>query len=105
MSNLGPSVWRVTPQTITAQLYTPGVDNIRVEQKARDIYVSGSNDNYGVRYHYILPLHTDARDNVRHSYHQGLVEITCDNVTSVNTVLSTVNTAGVACKTACPQSL
>lgn len=91
MTNTGISVWRVSPQLLTAHLHTPGVDQVRVEQKGREVHVTGCNDNYGVRYSYVLPLHPDSRDNVSYTYHQGLVVITTDNINSVSTVLPTTS--------------
>lgn len=90
MSNTGRSSWRVEKNTLVAHLSTPGVDNVSVRQKGREVHVTGSNDNYGVRYNYVLPLHPDARDSVRHQYHQGLLVLTCDNVNSLDVELGCV---------------
>lgn len=85
--NTGIQSWRVTPATLSIHLYLPGVDHPRVEQRGRNIHVTGSNDNYGVSYNYVVPLHPDSRDTVRYTFHQGLLVIDTDNINNVTQVL------------------
>lgn len=85
--NVGLQSWKVTPDRISIQLYLPGVDEPHLQQKGRSIHVSGSNNNYGVSYNYVVPLHPDCRDTINHVFHQGLLVIDTDNINNVNRVL------------------
>jgi hypothetical protein len=89
--NISNSSWKVTNGILTLNLYLPGVDLPSIQQKGRTLTVEGINDNYNVRYHYTFTLHPDCRDTVRHTYHQGLLNIICDNINSLDTNLVTIS--------------